>query len=387
MRGAEYSERELLENPISFHHNLTPAVMAVIPMHFRNILITGGAGFVGSNIAIALRCNQSNLQITALDNLRRRGSELNLPRLREHGISFLHGDIRNPEDLAQAPKFDLLIDCSAEPSVQAGVGSSPVGVIEHNLTGSLTCAEMARNRGAAFLFVSTSRVYPIEPINALNFTEKTTRFDWSGESTEGFSTAHGISESFPLSGWRSMYGATKLAVEILLREFVALYKMPTLINRCGVLAGPWQMGKVDQGVATLWVMSHLFDRPLRYIGFGGQGKQVRDMLHIDDFCRLLLLQLADLSRWDGRIYNVGGGSAVSASLLELTQACRETTGRRIEIASHPETSPVDVRLYITDARRVCADYGWKPHKSIHDIVQDITAWVRQNESGLRHALQ
>ena len=128
--------------------------------------------------------------------------------------------------------------------------------------------------------------------------------------------------------------------------------MAAIINRCGVLAGPWQMGKVDQGVVTLWVARHAFGQPLRYIGFGGLGKQVRDVLHVDDLFDLLLLQMARPARWDGRVYNVGGGNDVSASLLELTEICRRETGREIPIAEVPETSSVDLRIYVGDSRRV-----------------------------------
>ena len=136
--------------------------------------------------------------------------------------------------------------------------------------------------------------------------------------------------------------------------------MPVLINRCGILAGPWQMGKVDQGVVTLWLARHVFDRELTYIGYGGQGKQVRDMLHTADLFDLLCRQFARPAAWDGRVYNVGGGSGVSASLLELTDMCRHITGKTVAVHSRPETSPVDLRIYITDNRRAAADFDWAP---------------------------
>jgi CDP-paratose 2-epimerase len=355
-------------------------------MNFKRILITGGAGFVGSNLATMLRQGFGDIEVTAFDNLRRRGSEMNLPRLAEHGVRFVHGDIRCREDIDECPPFDLLIDCSAEPSVQAGVSGSPMPVIQHNLAGSINCVEAARSRGAAFLFLSTSRVYPIEPVNAIPFREEPTRFVWDLSTPVPGVTPTGITEDFTLEGARSPYGATKLAVELLLREYAWLYKMPVLINRCGVLAGPWQMGKVDQGVVTLWVVSHLFDRKLKYIGFGGAGKQVRDLLHVADLYELVAAQLRDTSKWDGRAYNVGGGLAVSASLAELTTLCQETTGRRITIESDARTSPVDVRIYLTDSSRVSADYNWKPGKSVRDIVGDIAGWASQHEAALRRVL-
>jgi CDP-paratose 2-epimerase len=355
-------------------------------MDFRRIFITGGAGFVGANLSLALKKAFPEITVTAFDNLKRRGSELNLPRLKAHGVTFLHGDIRCREDVDDWPAFDLLVDCSAEPSVQAGIHGSPLPLVQNNLTGTVHCMEAARRHNAAFLFLSTSRVYPIPRLNALEYREAPTRFEWTGaEQIPGFS-AHGVAEAFPLDGPRSLYGATKLAGELLLAEFAYSYRMPVLINRCGILTGPWQMGKVDQGVVTLWVARHAFGMPLRYTGYEGCGKQVRDMLHVEDLFELLLRQMEAPSLWDGRVYNVGGGVAVSASLAELTEACREATGRSVPIASERATSPVDLRIYLTDARRVQADFAWQPRRSVKAIVDDIFTWVRANEEPLRAIL-
>ena len=277
-------------------------------MDFKNLLITGGAGFVGSNLALLFREARPDLGVTVLDNLKRRGSELNLPRLRAAGVEFRHGDIRSTDDFDDLPPYDLMIDCSAEPSVQAGLGGSPRAVLGTNLIGTINCLEAARARGAAFLFLSTSRIYPIAALNDLPFTETDTRFRWDDVAgIRGFS-ARGVAEDFTLDGARSFYGTSKLAGEQLIQEYVFSYGMRALIDRCGVIAGPWQMGKVDQGVITLWVARHYFGRPLRYTGFGGQGKQVRDILHVHDLFDLLLLQLEAPERWDGRVYNVGGGN-------------------------------------------------------------------------------
>ncbi len=290
-------------------------------MDFRNLLITGGAGFVGSNLALLFRQARPELNVTAMDNLKRRGSELNLPRLAKAEIEFRHGDIRAPGDFDELPPFDLMIDCSALPSVQAGLGGSPRAVLDVNLGGTINCLEAARARGAAFLFLSTSRIYPIAPLNNLSFVETDTRFRWVDiAGVPGFSE-RGIAEGFTLQGARSFYGTSKLACEQLIQEYVHSYGMRALINRCGVLAGPWQMAKADQGVITLWVAHHYFGRPLCYTGFDGHGKQVRDILHVHDLFDLLQLQLKSPERWDGQIYNVGGGNEMSVSLRELTGLC------------------------------------------------------------------
>src|SRR5205807_2808766 len=134
---------------------------------------------------------------------------------------------------------------------------------------------------------------------------------------EGASSA-GISERFPLAGARTLYGSTKLAAELLIEEYRAAYGLRAVIDRCGVVAGPWQMGKVDQGVFTFWLLAHHFKRPLAYIGFGGHGKQVRDLLHVQDLLELLDEQLSAPEKWDGVTANVGGGRPCSLSLLETT---------------------------------------------------------------------
>jgi CDP-paratose 2-epimerase len=355
-------------------------------MEFKHLLITGGAGFVGSNLAVLFKQRFPEVAVTAVDSLKRRGSELGLPRLRAAGVTFAHGDIRCPEDLEALPAYDLLIDCSAEPSVQAGTSGSPRYVLNTNLTGTIHCLEAARQRGAAFLFLSTSRVYPMAALNALPFAEDETRFRWlAAPGVRGFSE-QGVAEDFPLDGARSFYGASKLAGELLLQEYVYSYGMKALVNRCGVLAGPWQMGKVDQGVVTLWVARHYFQKPLQCIGFGGHGKQVRDLLHVEDLFELLVRQTASLAPWDGRIYNVGGGLDVSVSLLELTRLCQAASGRRIALTSVPETAAVDLRLYLTDARRVQRDFGWRPTRTAERIVADIHAWVDQHHEALRPVL-
>ncbi len=351
-------------------------------MDFKKLLITGGAGFVGSNLALLFRESDPELGVTVLDSLKRRGSELNLPRLKGAGVEFRHGDIRSPDDLDDLPPYDLMIDCSAEPSVQAGLGGSPRSVLDTNLVGTINCLEAARTRSAAFLFLSTSRIYPIKALNDLPFTETDTRFRWDNVPGIPGASARGIAEGFTLDGARSFYGTSKLAGEQLIQEYVYNYGMRALVDRCGVIAGPWQMGKVDQGVITLWVARHYFGRPLCYTGFGGQGKQVRDILHVHDLFDLLRLQLEAPDRWDGRVYNVGGGDAGSVSLKELTRLCVQETGNTVPIASVPETAGVDLRIYVTDARKVQADFGWRPTRDPARTVRDIRSWIEDHAESL-----
>jgi CDP-paratose 2-epimerase len=349
-------------------------------------LITGGAGFVGANLAVALAERHPEWELVALDSLKRRGSELNLPRLRAAGVKFVHGDVREPADLAAVGPLDALVECSAEPSVLSGLDGATDFLVRSNLFGAYHCLERARRDGAQVVFLSTSRVYPVKALDAIAFATTETRFEIAeGQTQPGVSPA-GIAETFPLEGARTLYGATKLAAELLIAEYAETFGVRAVIDRCGVIAGPWQMGKVDQGVFTHWVLSHLFGRPLQYIGFDGSGRQVRDMLHVDDLVDLVDEQLAAPDRWAGRTVNVGGGREVSLSLRETTALCREITGREVPVEPAPDPRPGDVRIYLSDCTRLHGLSDWRPRRTPRDVIADIHAWATDNEDAVRAAL-
>lgn len=346
------------------------------------ILITGGAGFVGSALARHFRGAAGN-SVVVLDNLRRRGSEGNATELAHLGIEFAHGDVRSPADLESLEgQFDVLVEASAEPSVQAGIGGSPRYVLDTNLVGAINCLEFARNRCGGVVFLSSSRVYSIEPLAGLPLVESATRLDLQGTAATPGASAAGISERFPTDTQRSYYGASKLAAELLCQEYAAHAKLPVVINRCGVIAGPGQFGKTDQGVFTLWVARHHFQRPLKYTGFGGKGLQVRDLLHPDDLCDLLDLQIGSWNKVSGETFNVGGGREGSVSLQEYTALCRAAVGHETAIAGDAATNPVDIPWYVTDHAKVTGLLGWSPCRRPKTIVGDIANWVRANEEGL-----
>ena len=353
----------------------------------QRILITGGAGFVGSNLALAFKRDRSSASVLAFDNLKRRGSEFALERLRAGGVEFLHGDVRSPTDLASTGAVDLLIEASAEPSVHAGYDGDPNYLIHTNLLGAANCLEHARRHGAALVFLSTSRVYPIASLRALPLDRIATRFALRAETQiPGVSTA-GISEEFTLGGSRSLYGATKLSAELLIEEYRAMYGIRALINRCGVISGPWQMGKVDQGFIALWMARHLFGGPLSYMGFGGDGLQVRDVLHVDDLYDLLVRQLADLERNSAQgFYNVGGGMENSISLCELTAFCQEISGKRLEISRVAETRDADVPYYVSDCSVVTGVTGWKPQRKLRTVLEDVWRWLVDNRDQVKSVL-
>jgi len=350
------------------------------------LLVTGGAGFVGSNLAVSLAGRHPEWDVIALDNLYRRGSELNLPRLEAAGVEFVKGDVREPADLQALPELTAMIECSAEPSVMSGVDGDSSYLVHTNLTGAYNCLELARRDGAFFVFLSTSRVYPVAPQVALRLEEAETRFEIAAEQAVAGVSPAGISERFPLEGARTLYGATKLAAELLIEEFREGLGVPAAIDRCGVIAGPWQMGKVDQGVFTHWMLAHHFGNPLSYIGFGGEGKQVRDLLHVEDLVDLVERQLLAPGEWDGRTVNVGGGRECSLSLRETTEICRELTGNEVPIAPVLETRQGDVPVYLSDCAKLFGLDEWRPRRSARQVLADIHEWIAADEQRIAEAL-
>lgn len=350
------------------------------------LLITGGAGFVGSNLAVSLATRHPDWEVVALDNLYRKGSALNLPRLSEAGVEFVEGDVRKPEDLAALPPLTAIIECSAEPSVMSGVDGDTGYLVHTNLSGAYNCLELARRDGAFFVFLSTSRVYPVAPQVELALEEAETRFEIAAEQAVPGVSPAGISEEFPLDGARTLYGATKLAAELLIEEYRASLGVPAAIDRCGVIAGPWQMGKVDQGVFTHWMLAHHFGNPLSYIGFGGKGKQVRDLLHVEDLVDLVERQLLAPQAWDGRTVNVGGGRECSLSLLETTEICSRLTGNEVAITPVQETRRGDVPIYLSDCARLFDFDEWRPRRSAEQVLADIHDWIAADEERIAEAL-
>ena len=350
------------------------------------VLVTGGAGFVGGNVAVALAARHPDWELVAFDNLRRRGSELNLRRLREAGVQFVHGDVREGRDLEAVGEITAIVECSAEASVLAGLDGDLDYLVRTNLIGAYNCLELARSRDAYLVFLSTSRVYPVAALASVALDETDARFELAGEQPLPGVTPSGISEAFPLEGARTPYGATKLAAELLIAEYVESFGLRAVIDRCGVIAGPWQMGKVDQGVFTYWLLAHRFDRPLQYIGFGGTGKQVRDLLHIDDLIDLLEDQLARPDHWSGVTANVGGGHMSSLSLREATDICRELTAKQVDVQPATTDRPGDVPVYVSDCSHLFTHTSWRPQRGPRGILADILAWAEQNEAAVRSAL-
>ena len=163
-----------------------------------------------------------------------------------------------------------------------------------------------------------------------------------------------------------------------------MFSIPVIINRCGVIAGPWQFGKADQGIAVFWTAAHIFRKPLKYIGFGGGGKQVRDFLHIKDLTELIIMQLEKPEAFSAeKVFNAGGGKKTSASLIELSEICAEITGNNPNITPEQETRYADIPVYITDNSKMNGFCKWSPHRSMRDIITDINDWIKNTPEAFR----
>jgi len=348
------------------------------------VLITGICGFVGSALAQALLGSIEGLSIVGIDNLIRPGSETNRMRLKTLGVQVLHGDLRMASDVSVLPAVDWVIDAAAQPSVLAGVEGSVTSrqLFEHNLAGTLQLLEYCKAVRAGLLLLSTSRVYSIPALTAipLKVCGEAFRLDTSGPLPAGLSE-HGIGPAFSTEPPISLYGSTRLASEVIALEYGLSFGFPVWITRCGVLAGPGQFGTPDQGIFAYWINAHLRRRPLRFIGFGGSGHQVRDAFHPVDLAELLRRQIANGRSAGRRIYTAGGGPQNALSLAELTHWCDTRFGvHQPQPAATPR--PFDIPWTIMDNREAEQDFGWKPARSIESICEEIAVHAEGNPEWL-----
>ena len=239
------------------------------------ILITGGCGFVGTNLAIFL--NSKGFNVNCLDNFSRKGSRYNFKLLRNKKIKNYNFDIYNYKKIQKLPKYDLIIDCCAEAAVEFSKKDID-SVINTNFLGTLNILKKAKKDKSKIIFLSTSRVYPIKDMNNI-IKKKIISSKIKIKKTFG--------ENDNLQGPKTIYGLTKLSSEMLIEEFAYAFNLKFIINRCGVISGPLQFGKQDQGFVSLWIWGHLKKKKMKYIGYGGFGNQVRDVLHIDDLSELI----------------------------------------------------------------------------------------------------
>jgi len=365
-------------------------------------IITGICGFAGSVIARGLLEQLPGVRITGIDSLIRKGSETNLDPLRDLGIDVRVGDIRNEEDLAALPAADWVLDCAANPSVLAGVDgkTSAKDLLDHNLGGTIHLLEYCRKHKAGFLLLSTSRVYSIPPLASLpvEVHNKAFRpvFDLASAAPPSVAPSSarppsldvrpalsplGLTEQFSTEPPVSLYGSSKKCSELLAIEYGMTFDFPVLINRCGVLAGTGRFGKADQGIFSFWIHSWARRRPLKYIGFGGGGYQVRDCLHPRDIVPLLIEQMGDPGRKVEPILNVSGGVESAISLAELSAWCSDRFGPH-QVGADTNPRPFDIPWMVLDSSAVKQAWEWAPCTSYDTILEEIAVHAEQSPGWL-----
>ncbi len=336
------------------------------------ILVTGGCGFVGANIALTLKNKLKKAKVFSLDNLSRKGSKYNLNLLNKNKIINYKIDITDFKKISKLKKFDLIIDCCAEPSVEVS-RTALDRVISTNFLGTLNILKKIKKDSSKIIFISTSRVYPVDKLNRL-FKKKNLKKQIKIKTL--------INEEFSISGPKTIYGLTKLSSEMLIEEFSYAFGIKYLINRCGVISGPLQFGKQDQGFISLWIWRHIMKQDLKYIGYGGFGNQVRDVLHIDDLCDLIIIQIKKFKRINNKIFSVGGSEKSNISLNKLTKICQNLTKTKLKLKKIPKTSIYDIPYFVTDNKKVIKTYNWRPRRDINKTVIDTYNWLKHNKINL-----
>lgn len=348
------------------------------------ILITGICGFVGSAIAKEWLERDARLKIYGIDNLIRPGSEENRTAMQNRGVTLYHGDIRLASDFDTLPEVDWVIDAAANPSVLAGVdgNTSSRQLVEHNLWGTVNILEYCKRYDAGFIMMSTSRVYAIEPLAKLPVKTIGQSFKLiDGPDLPPGISPSGVKETFSTCAPISLYGSTKLASEVIALEYGDTFKFPVWINRCGVLAGAGQFGKADQGIFSYWINAYLRRRQLKYIGFDGNGYQVRDCLHPRDLIDLIQKQTVASQDNSTRLVNIGGGESHAMSLSELSSYCEGRFGHHT-IHREVKTRQFDIPWLIMDCQLAKKVWNWEPQTSLLDILDEIARHAEQNPGWL-----
>ena len=267
------------------------------------------------------------------------------------------------------PKYDLILDCCAEAAVEISKNDFDK-VINTNLIGTINILKKSKNDKSKIIFISSSRIYPLEEMNKIiknkNLKSK-------------IKISKMFSEKDKIIGPKTIYGLTKLCSEMLIEEFSYAYQLKYLINRCGVISGPLQFGKQDQGFVSLWIWRHLNKKKLSYIGYGGYGNQIRDVLHIDDLSELILLQIKNINKINNKLFTVGGSKTSYTSLSDLTKLCQKITGNKIKMGKVSKTSSYDIPYYLSDNTHVSNTYRWKPKRNINQVVMDTFLWLKKNK--------
>ena len=331
------------------------------------IIVTGGCGFIGSNICIFLK--NLSFKVISVDNLSKTYSKINLKRLNNLNIKNYNIDISNKNKFVKLSfKSDIIIDCCADPAVESS-RKDIYSNINNNLITTYNVLEKAKKDNSKLIFLSTSRIYPIkDSYKKFSFFYKKKKKDLFNEESN-------------TNGPKTIYGFSKLSSEMLIKEYNYAFKIDYLINRCGLITGPWQFGKVEQGLVSLWLWKHLNkDNNLYYKGYNGSGNQIRDILFIKDLCELVYLQIKKFKKIKNQTFCVGGGIKNSVNLNQLTKICEEITKNKLKIKYDLDTSIYDIPFYITSLNKLEKYYKWLPKTDLKIGLYAILEWMKKNHT-------
>jgi CDP-paratose 2-epimerase len=335
------------------------------------ILITGGAGFTGVNAAA--RYLASGWDVAVFDNLSRPGALDNLTWLQEHEqadrLQMLIGDVRLPskELRSVVERSDLVLHLAGQVAVTTSV-VEPRADFDINALGTFNMLELIRtSQGAkpALFFSSTNKVYG--GMETVATVEEEDRYRYGHLPL-------GISEDQPLD-FHSPYGCSKGAADQYVRDYARIYDLATVVFRQSCIYGPRQFGVEDQGWVAWFVIAAILGRDITIYG---NGKQVRDVLYIDDLLSAYERAWERLDDVAGGVYNVGGGPENTISLLDLLAQLGRELGSTIPVA-YADWRPGDQPVYVSDIRRAGEELGWRPATGWQDGVNRLIEWVRKNK--------
>lgn len=332
-------------------------------------LITGGAGFIGSNLAHRLL--SKGQEVVIYDNLARRGTEKNIAWLREnHGEAFqlVRGDIRDAQRLEKVVgEVDLIYHLAAQVAVTSSV-LDPREDFEINALGTLNVLEAARGckNEPIVVFTSTNKVYGT--LESIEVVDKGSRYD--------FANIEGVSESYPLD-FHSPYGCSKGAADQYVRDYARIYGLPTVVFRMSCIYGPRQFGNEDQGWLAHFLISSLLGHPITIYG---DGKQVRDILYIDDLLDAFESAVEQVEAARGQVYNMGGGRENTISVwVEFKEILAELLGHSVE-AEFSDWRPGDQQVYISDISKAHQELAWTPQVSVREGTKRLFDWVTSHRN-------
>jgi CDP-paratose 2-epimerase len=335
------------------------------------ILITGGLGFIGTNTAIYLKDKGNDVYI--LDNISRKGNVDNLEHLsKEIDFNMITKDIRNffdIEEIFKKERFDAVIHLAGQVAVTRSV-VNPREDFEINALGTFNILECLRlhSPDTIFIYSSTNKVYGDY---ATDLVEEDTRYSYSDKN---FS----INEETPLD-FHSPYGCSKGTADQYVRDYHRIYGLNTIVVRQSCIYGPNQFGIEDQGWVSWFSIAAIHEKEFTIYG---NGKQVRDVLHVHDLSRLYLNMIENIEICTGEIYNVGGGLENTLSLLELIEIIEKKINRKIDY-KYDEWRPGDQKIYISDISKVSKDIGWHPEIKINEGVSMMMDWISENSEKLK----